>query len=132
MKICTKCNTSQPLKNFYKETRGSGGKKARCKGCEVTYQRQWASENKDKIAIIAKRSKDYKKHGKGSIYIKKAYRQLPEPIPFGVTFKGIVKPKSINNIDDLLLLRNWWWMTTGSCPWKVIDAIEKVSKMDCV
>lgn len=48
-KICTKCETVQPLTNFNRSTQNRDGYRGWCKSCQAEYHRQYRAQNKDAI-----------------------------------------------------------------------------------
>jgi len=48
-KICTKCNLTRSLDDFYNSSSIHGGKRARCKECTLGDNKKWAEKNWEKV-----------------------------------------------------------------------------------
>lgn len=50
-KECTKCGEVKALSDYYKDTKGLGGRVAKCKTCEKNNKKDYYHKNKEKIAV---------------------------------------------------------------------------------
>ena len=77
-KICSQCNESKYLTEFYKKKTGKNGLCAACKKCVITSTSKWPKENREKSRNIKKdwveRHKDTEKYLKMNRIKTKKYR----------------------------------------------------------